>query len=726
MNLKIKFKTLIIFFLIISINLFAQESWDGKNLLIQNQNIKRVVVLENSEFSTMEYRLAGTTFNFVATQKKEPLLLDKKGAKKVGEFRRWKGPKPDEFSFLLNGEKVNGKTGWEVSNVTDEGKGDEKTYKVSLKGISEINKNIELTITYVLYANLPVIRKKIDFKNVGLGEQKIESLDIESLNIAWGNTHNHIYNNYGRYKHIGPFVGSWDDPLVIVHDPVYHLGVIVGNETPGVLKRTSVCTDGRDITTGLTHINQDYAFRVWLNPGETFESTWVFTSLFRNSNPREIIEGDIANFVRKYMGIRLAQIPKRPTFVYNTWEPFRRGVNEKLIMELADAATACGVEEFIIDDGWQIGLGDWEIDYEKFPNGLKPVFDYIKSKGMKPGLWLSMGAASSNSKVYKEHPEWFVKYRDGKNVNLHTNSSHVKSACFTSEWKDYIKTKILRLVKEHGLEYVKLDFAILASAYRFDNDVSGCFSEGHSHKDREESYLEIYRAAWQMYDELHAEAPNLFIDCTFETMGKLQLIDFDMCKHAEGNWLSNFEGAAPTGSARIRQMSWWRSSVIPATALVVGNQSLDDEHALFSYKSLCGSLPIMLGDPRKMDTAKQMKFKELSSWMRAMEEKHNIMLFRQDLPGFGEPMQGSWDGFQRINTETKSGGIIGVFKQFSNNNERWVTINYLDENKEYHVVLAGTDKVVTAGTGEQLRRKGFKVVFEEEFQGELFEIKEIK
>ncbi|MBK6285297.1 MAG: hypothetical protein IPF54_23965 [Draconibacterium sp.] len=135
-------------------------------------------------------------------------------------------------------------------------------------------------------------------------------------------------------------------------------------------------------------------------------------------------------------------------------------------------------------------------------------------------------------------------------MNLHDGGTDRFSACFTTGWKNYIRDKILSLVKEHGLEYVKLDFAILTSAYRFDADVSGCFAENHAHKDREESYLEIYRAAWLMYDELHAAAPDLFIDCTFETMGKLQLIDFDMCKHAEGNWLSNFEEEAPLGSIR--------------------------------------------------------------------------------------------------------------------------------------------------------------------------------
>lgn len=205
---------------------------------------------------------------------------------------------------------------------------------------------------------------------------------------------------------------------------------------------------------------------------------------------------------------------------------------------------------------------------------------------MKPGLWLSMGAASENSKVFLNHPEWFVKDRNSDFINLHNEGSDRFTACFTTGWKDYIKERILYLVREHGLEYVKLDFAIVASAYRFDPDVSGCFAKDHLHKDREESYLEIYRAAWEMHDELHREAPNLFIDCTFETMGELQMIDYDMCKHAEGNWLSNFEGKAPYGSIRVRQMAWWRSGSIPAGSLVIGNQSMEDEHSIFSFKSL--------------------------------------------------------------------------------------------------------------------------------------------
>jgi alpha-galactosidase len=68
-------------------------------------------------------------------------------------------------------------------------------------------------------------------------------------------------------------------------------------------------------------------------------------------------------------------------------------INEKLIRELADTASEYGFEEFVIDDGWQSSYGDWGVNREKFPNGLKPVFDYIKSRGMKPGIWISLASA---------------------------------------------------------------------------------------------------------------------------------------------------------------------------------------------------------------------------------------------------------------------------------------------------------------------------------------------
>ena len=208
------------------------------------------------------------------------------------------------------------------------------------------------------------------------------------------------------------------------------------------------------------------------------------------------------------------------------------------------------MKEFVIDDGWQDSYGDWGIDKTKFPNGLKPVFDYIKSLGMKPGLWVSVGSASSESKVYHEHPEWFVRDKNAGFGNLHSDEpgeAQIRSACYSTGWKDYIKEILLKLALDYGLEYLKLDFAVVTSAYVFDPEKSGCYSKDHTgHIDHHESMFVNYERMWELFDELHAAKPNLFIDCTFEAMGGLQLIDYAMLKHAEGNWLQTSHGFKST------------------------------------------------------------------------------------------------------------------------------------------------------------------------------------
>lgn len=690
--------------------------WDSNGLFLDNGVVSRYISFQDEQVRTISLRIPSASHNFVTTETPEPdWVIDKNSRFEKSETRT--GQNPLEFSFMLDDRLITGHSGWEISDIQNYNLSEGEGATLFLKG-----HGLELQISYLIYPNLPVIRKMIKVINRSSKEVKIENFDVESLNISGGSTQKVIYQNYARYKRIGPFTGDWDDPLVAVHNQRSKWGILLGNETPGVLKRTSSCLDGRSISVGLTHIGQEYPFRVWLNEGEEWESPWIFVIPYQDVDPKQTIEGPLDDFVRDYMGIRLAELEHKPTFVYNTWNPFRKKIDEKLIMELADAAAECGIEEFVIDDGWQNNRGDWEIDYEKFPNGLKPVFDYIKSKGMKPGLWLGLANIAGDSEVFNQHPEWCVTDKNGNPTNVHTNERNMFTTCMTSGWKDYIKGVIVKLVKEHGLEYVKLDLAVVTSAYVFDRTKSGCYASNHSHKDREESMLEIYRNTWELFDELHAEAPELFIDCTFETMGTLQMIDFDMCKHAEGNWLSNFEGRVPHGSLRVRQMGWWRSGVIPATALVIGNQTMDDPNWELSFQSLLGSLPIMLGDPRKVKEQDKLKMNAWSVWMNEMQSKYNYMMFRQDLPGFGEPSEGSWDGWARINTKSKKGGIVGVFRQGGIESERKIIIPNLSLESNYLIKDAPSGELIYRMTGKQIQEDGFVVRLTDKYDAKIFSV----
>jgi alpha-galactosidase len=104
-----------------------------------------------------------------------------------------------------------------------------------------------------------------------------------------------------------------------------------------------------------------------------------------------------------------------------------------------------------------------------------------------------------------------------------------------------------------------------------------------------------------------------------------------------------------------------------------------------------------------------------------MESKYRIMSFRQDMAGYGEPSEGMWDGFLRINTENRQGGIAGIFRQGSPESKRLVSISYLDPEKTYDVKTIDGVIIATA-TGNELQKSGFVVEIDELYAGRLFEI----
>jgi len=676
---------------------FAQ--WTATHLTLNNGVVQRIIQLPsvNRHFLTTSYR---------------PL---------TGEFKYFQSINTD-FQFEFNGQSYSGQSSWhmlEPHSASDAHGGN----GVSVSLLSEDGK-LAVTLKFLLYPNLPVIRKSLAVKNLGTAEAPLESVDVEKFNIPgyWASTFSWILSDYGRRRSLAPYDGDRQDALVIVHNPDWESGLVIGNEAPGVMKHTSVFWNGLDICSGLTHKDARYPFRKWIKPGESFETPQVFTMVYNHhKDAADILNTAVPDFVRKHMGICPSSGKEKPTFLYDTWEPLETNINSQVLMKVADAAAAAGVKLFIIDDGWQNCYGDWTADTNKFPGGLKPVFDHIKALGMKPGLWVSVGSAAPESPVFRNHPEWFVKDISGKLASVHGNP-RIMTACFGTGWPDYIKGVLEKLMADYGLEYFKLDLAVVTSPYVFDPVGSGCYATNHAgHQDHAESLYSNFEALWRLFDELHHQKPGLFIDCTFESTGGLQLLDYAMLKHADGDSLSNFSPSDGTGVLRMRNMAWWRSPAMPAMSLIFGNLEMDGDGWKTTTKSLAGALPIILGDPRKLSPEILHKYRQYADWFDAMQAKYGVMSFRQDLPGFGEPVEGSWDGFQRINTDTKEGGIIGIFRQGAHESKRIIAINYLDPTNTY-AVKSMDGKIIYRATGNELQTNGFACSIAEFHGGELFEV----
>src|SRR6266849_10064070 len=90
-----------------------------------------------------------------------------------------------------------------------------------------------------------------------------------------------------------------------------------------------------------------------------------------------------------------ATVAATPPMGWNSWNKFGCNVSDKLIREIADAVVSTGMKDvgyqFVnIDDCWQVSRatdGTIVVDAERFPNGMKPLADYMHSKGLKFGVY---------------------------------------------------------------------------------------------------------------------------------------------------------------------------------------------------------------------------------------------------------------------------------------------------------------------------------------------------
>src|SRR2546427_4094925 len=106
-------------------------------------------------------------------------------------------------------------------------------------------------------------------------------------------------------------------------------------------------------------------------------------------------------------GFRMAPVGMRatpPTMGWNSWNSFgSRGLTETLARETADAMVNGGISEagydtWTLDDCWSAlsrdASGNLTNDPAKFPSGMKAVGDYIHSRGLKYGIYASIGTTT--------------------------------------------------------------------------------------------------------------------------------------------------------------------------------------------------------------------------------------------------------------------------------------------------------------------------------------------
>jgi len=145
-----------------------------------------------------------------------------------------------------------------------------------------------------------------------------------------------------------------------------------------------------------------------LKPGESWQLE-DFTVL--NGNDRGLLFDQLADEIAK-------NHPPRKTKTIPTgwcsWYCYGPAVTHPIIEENLNGFSKILPElKYIqLDDGYQPFMGDW-LDENPAYGDLQKTLKAIRDKGFEPAIWIAPFIAEKNSRIFKEHPDWFVKDTDG-------------------------------------------------------------------------------------------------------------------------------------------------------------------------------------------------------------------------------------------------------------------------------------------------------------------------
>ncbi|MBQ1357619.1 MAG: alpha-galactosidase [Oscillospiraceae bacterium] len=267
-----------------------------------------------------------------------------------------------------------------------------------------------------------------------------------------------------------------------LHNPGFILSEPDATETDGVVMGFNLIYSGNHYSRvqrsneGLIRIVQGISpvsFDWLLGPGKQFETpeavmVWSASGFGGMSE-------NMHRFVNEHIIPQYWHNRERPV-LYNDWEGCMFDFTESKLISLAKKAKELGCELFVLDDGWfgernsdKAGLGDYNVNKKKLPNGLSGLQKKLGDLGLDFGLWFEPEAVNPDSDLFRKHPDWAIQSDDGVTV---LGRNELLLDLSLPEVRDYIVENVSRCIDEGKVSYVKWDMnrhstALGASAHRY-------------------------------------------------------------------------------------------------------------------------------------------------------------------------------------------------------------------------------------------------------------------
>jgi alpha-galactosidase len=344
-----------------------------------------------------------------------------------------------------------------------------------------------------------------------------------------------------------------------------------------------------------------FDFGYLLKPGDTF-STPAFYGGYSDQGI-----GGASRLLHRFEVDAL--LPHHPTpklrpVLYNSWEATEFNVDEAGQMALAEKAASIGAERFVMDDGWfgqrktdHAGLGDWYVNPQKFPHGLKPLIDRVHSLHMDFGLWVEPEMVNPDSDLYRAHPDWVLNF-PGRPHTEARNQLVLNLA--RPDVRAYVFSFLDKLLDENDIAFLKWDY---------NRNWSEPGWPAVAPDAQKNVYVDFIRNYYSILAELRQKHPNIEIE---SCSGGGSRVDLGVMQYTDEVWPSDNTDAYD----RLLIQNGFTYAYTPAVMMAwvtdsptwVNQRSLSLEYRFLS--SMQGSLGIGANlnkwTPEDFEKAKQM------------------------------------------------------------------------------------------------------------------------
>jgi alpha-galactosidase len=334
----------------------------------------------------------------------------------------------------------------------------------------------------------------------------------------------------------------------------------------------------------------------------------------------EGVTSSLASYAREKLLPASHRDKPRPV-IFNSWYVSSFNTNEEEQLALAKTAKDIGAEIFVIDDGWfkgrvddKAGLGDWTVDRNKYPGGLKPMIEKINAMGLDFGIWIEPEMVNPNSDLYRAHPDWVFYF---PNRQRHEERNQLILNLAREDVYQYLFKSIHDLLKENNIKFIKWDMN------KSMTDPGFASAPADEQRAVRIKYMEnLYR----LIESLRGEFPDVWFENCSSGGGR---IDLAMISRFDFNWAS--DNSDPIERIFIQDSYL---TLFPANTMISWVTQIEDWHLQtlsLEYKfdvAMAGVLGLSC-DIAKWDEAQKNFAKEkISFYKKIRETLHKGDLYR--------------------------------------------------------------------------------------------------